>query len=222
MSTTASPNGSEPSPTDCLMNAAQTVSDAQNNLTVHYDHESGHSTVCDPDGLHTESGDDLRDARHWVCWTYEERGDDRTKPPIAPFDNTHYASTDDPTTWTTHNDAIAYHERSNTDTEGVGYMLSSSDRIFGIDGDGCRDQETGVIEPWMQDIIDQIDSYTEVSPSGTGIRIIGIGELPDGLLDDANRASQPRTLDVLDDCEKSSELEMYATDRYLKIGRAHV
>lgn len=56
----------------------------------------------------------------WVCWTYEMRDDEETKPPIAPFDGKRYAATNDPETWRSHDEALAFHERDDTDTEGVG------------------------------------------------------------------------------------------------------
>lgn len=49
---------------------------------------------------------------------------------------------------------------------------------LGMDLDGCRDKETGVIADWAQSIITEADSYAEISPSGTGVRIIMIGEKP--------------------------------------------
>jgi putative DNA primase/helicase len=47
-----------------------------------------------------------------------------------------------------------------------------------LDLDGCRDPITGAIEPWAQAIKEDVDSYTEISVSGTGIHIIVDAEKP--------------------------------------------
>src|SRR5262249_7521773 len=48
-----------------------------------------------------------------------------------------------------------------------------------IDLDKCRDPQTGAIQPWAGLIVSEVDSYTEVSPSGTGLRIVARGRKPD-------------------------------------------
>jgi hypothetical protein len=50
----------------------------------------------------------------------------------------------------------------------------------GWDLDDCRDPKTGEIQPGAQEIIDRLNSYTEISPSRTGIRIFVKGNLPPG------------------------------------------
>ncbi len=59
-------------------------------------------------------------------------------------------------------------------------MFSPEDPFTGIDLDRCRNPETGSVEPWAQEIITELDSYTEVSPSGTGLHVIVQGKLPAG------------------------------------------
>lgn len=49
---------------------------------------------------------------------------------------------------------------------------------MGVDLDDCIDPKTGDIEPWAAKIIEKLDSYTELSPSGTGVHIITKGEIP--------------------------------------------
>src|SRR5262249_52798811 len=38
----------------------------------------------------------------------------------------------------------------------------------------------GFIEPWAEEILCEVDSYSELSPSRTGVHAIAKGELPDG------------------------------------------
>jgi archaellum biogenesis ATPase FlaH len=53
---------------------------------------------------------------------------------------------------------------------GLAIEFGASD-LCGIDLDGCRDPETGVVSDWARLIVKQFQSYSEVSPSGTGIKI---------------------------------------------------
>ncbi|HSP96544.1 MAG TPA: hypothetical protein VL049_04785, partial [Candidatus Dormibacteraeota bacterium] len=67
-------------------------------------------------------------------------------------------------------DAIRRAEREGW---GVGFVFHAMLNPFaGIDLDGARDPATGVLAPWAQSIVAACDSYTEVSPSGTGVKII--------------------------------------------------
>ena len=47
-----------------------------------------------------------------------------------------------------------------------------------MDLDECRDPETGVIAPWALEIIGLLESYSEVSPSQTGVHVFCLGVLP--------------------------------------------
>jgi primase-polymerase (primpol)-like protein len=58
---------------------------------------------------------------------------------------------------------------------GVGFVFSSDDPYVGIDLDGCRNPQTGYIEPWALEIVRRLNSYTEISRSGTGLHIIAKG-----------------------------------------------
>lgn len=55
---------------------------------------------------------------------------------------------------------------------GVGIFLG--DGLCGIDLDGCRD-ENGVVADWAEQIVEAFNSYTEVSPSQTGLKIFCLG-----------------------------------------------
>ena len=110
----------------------------------------------------------LQEARRWVAWTYGPMRSNgkRTKIPRNPAGGN--ASTADPATWGTYDDAVQYAQR--TGAAGIGLMLGSG--IAGVDIDDCRDPQTGTLTPTAQTIIDMLDTYTEVSPSGTGIHAI--------------------------------------------------
>jgi len=62
-----------------------------------------------------------------------------------------------------------------TKADGIGFCLLGSP--FGaFDIDDCRDVETGAVSPWAMELVQRSKSYAEITPSGTGLRIIGIAE----------------------------------------------
>lgn len=63
---------------------------------------------------------------------------------------------------------------------GLGFVFTADDAFVGVDLDGCRDPETGTLDEPAQSIVDRLDSYTEVSPSGTGVHVLVLGALPEG------------------------------------------
>lgn len=62
-------------------------------------------------------------------------------------------------------------------TQGVGLVLTGGVEVPGgyliaLDVDGCRAPSTGAIEPWAREIVEAYGAtYSEVTPSGTGIRV---------------------------------------------------
>jgi hypothetical protein len=49
-----------------------------------------------------------------------------------------------------------------------------------VDLDGCLNPEAGEIEGWAQEIMQELDSYTEISPSGKGVHVLVRATLPEG------------------------------------------
>jgi putative DNA primase/helicase len=116
----------------------------------------------------------LRMLPRWVCWRYERRKGKSTKVPVRPDGRA--ARSNDPATWVSFAEACA--AALDRDGWGIGFMLG--DGVVGIDLDQCCDPQTGVIEAWAQQVIDELKSYTEFSPSGTGLHILCRGTLPPG------------------------------------------
>ncbi|WP_115864517.1 phage NrS-1 polymerase family protein [Halorussus litoreus] len=119
----------------------------------------------------------LREREQWVCWKEEERDGKQTKIPVTPGTGA-FASSTDPDTWDSFETALEYVETGNAD--GVGFVFTDDDPIVGVDLDDCRDPETGDVDDAALDIIERLDSYTEISPSGTGYHVLITGELPEG------------------------------------------
>lgn len=145
----------------------------------------------------------LKSRRQWVCWRYVHRAGDQkpTKPLYQPA-NGLPASHSNPRHWGSYEEAVARAMRSRMD--GVGYVLSDDDDLTGYDLDDCRNPETGEVEPWAQEIIDLAETYCEVSPSETGLRLIGEGKIEAAIKRDP------------------ASVEIYPKQRYLTITGWHV
>ena len=122
--------------------------------------------------------DEMKEHAQWICWKADKRANGKiTKIPINPS-NGKYAKTNDPETWGKLTDADAFYRSNGMD--GIGFVFTENDPFIGIDLDNCIDPETGRIDPHAEQIVKQMGSYTEISPSGRGIHIIAKGELPGG------------------------------------------
>jgi putative DNA primase/helicase len=131
----------------------------------------------------------------WVLWRYEWVEGRWTKVPYQ-IDGKRKAKSDDPSTWGSFDSAIkCYPEGSG----GIGFMLSKEQGIIGVDLDHCIDEIT---KPWALAIVFALNSYTEISPSGTGLRILLKGALPPNH-------------------RKKDNIEMYDSGRYLTMTGHH-
>lgn len=78
------------------------------------------------------------------------------------------ADSTNPQCWSNFN--IAYNRFSAGKADGIGFMFSNSPYV-GVDIDHCIN-ENGIMSKEAQEIVNRLNSYTEYSPSGTGIHII--------------------------------------------------
>ena len=119
---------------------------------------------------------ELRERPQWVGWRQELRAGKSTKVPV----NAHtgeLASSTDPSTWSSFDDAVTAVERHGCD--GVGFVFSESDPYAGVDLDDCRDGD-GTLSRVASEIVEALGTYTEVSPSGEGLHAILRGSMPVG------------------------------------------
>jgi putative DNA primase/helicase len=122
----------------------------------------------------------LKLQRQWVCWKLKFEDGKWKKAPVDPKTGKP-ASVTDSSTWGTFDQAREYYaRRKNTGIMGIGFVFTKDDPFTGVDLDHCRDIKTGDILPWALEIVEKLDSYTEISPSGTGLHIIVFGVLPPG------------------------------------------
>jgi hypothetical protein len=119
----------------------------------------------------------MRDLIQWLCWRIEERDGRPTKVPYDPSTGEKAESTN-PKTWTSYEKAVSVCKDHGY--EGIGFVFTPEDDLCGVDLDKCLDPETGEIEGWAREVIDELDSYTEISPSEMGVHIFVRAELPAG------------------------------------------
>ncbi|MDQ3639087.1 MAG: AAA family ATPase [Actinomycetota bacterium] len=119
----------------------------------------------------------MRGLNQWVVWRFEKRDGKLTKVPYSPLTGRRAGSTD-PKTWTGYCEAVK--AARGKDYDGLGFVFTADDPYVGVDLDGCRDPATGEVEGWAREIIEELGSYAEISPSGTGVHVILEGGLPPG------------------------------------------
>lgn len=81
-----------------------------------------------------------------------------------------------PERWFSYEDALKAHQNAGGMTAGIGFVMTGCKHLVGIDMDNCID-EHGNVATWAQTIVDTVDSYTEISPSGRGLRVFAEGEI---------------------------------------------
>lgn len=107
--------------------------------------------------------EELKNLPRWVCCTAD-------KLPIDPKTGKAADSTA-PGTWADYATAAA--AVTPLGCRGVGIVLG--DGVAGIDIDHCIDPDTGAVDEIALAIVDAMQSYTEISPSGTGLHILWRG-----------------------------------------------
>ena len=120
---------------------------------------------------------ELKERQQWFGWKWGQ--DNKGKPTKVPIDakNGRNGKHNDPKTLATFEEAKRYHE-SGSESAGIGFCFLKDDPYVGIDLDNCRNPETGKIERWAQELIDMCNTYSEVSPSNTGVKMWLKGKMP--------------------------------------------
>jgi len=122
---------------------------------------------------------DLTDYDSWVLWRYELRGGKKAKVPYNIAGRR--ASTTNPQDWASFEVALSTWRKYPKGYAGLGFVFSKADPFAGIDLDDVLDSE-GQVKPWARRVIERFsDTYMEISPSGTGIKIWARGSLPENV-----------------------------------------
>lgn len=117
----------------------------------------------------------LKSLPNWVSWKLVNG----SKVPFVCGTSGQHASSTDPSTWTTFEQAAE--NATISSTEGIGFVIDGEaikQQLVGFDLDGCRNPKTGELASWAEELLDRIPSYTEYTPSGYGLRIWVRGKLP--------------------------------------------
>lgn len=120
---------------------------------------------------------ELKELDHWCCFKIEKVDNGRfTKRPYNPNTN-EMAKSNDETTWVSFEDAAS----QSLNYDGIGFFFKAP--YVGIDLDKVENEiEEYLEQPDTDNIIGEfinvLETYAEISPSGTGIHLITKGELP--------------------------------------------
>ena len=155
----------------------------------------------DLNAVRANTPNDLKELVRWVCWNYEKDKDGKyTKVPYRASDGKK-ASIPNPDNWCTFDEACsAFGSREHT---GIGFVFAEGDGLVGVDLDGCIDAD-GATTPEAQEILEELNSYTEISPSGTGVKVFLRGVKP---------GSRCRTEKI----EGMTGIEVYGSGRYFTV-----
>lgn len=149
---------------------------------------------------------ELQNLKQWVCCTLAPMG--KGKLNKIPFNPTtgKAADTTNPETWADYQTAAAAISAGRY--KGLGFVFAGG--YMGIDLDHVVNPETGEITPLAATIVEAFHSYTEYSPSGTGLHIIIRITSPEGIYTGKRNSESP------------IDIEMYTGERYFTVtGRVY-
>jgi hypothetical protein len=112
----------------------------------------------------------------WVVWKWVTgKNGKATKPPFQGRAPEQFASSTDPATWSAI--GICMEAYCAEKCDGIGFALYGS-TVGAFDIDHCRNADSGALHPWAAELVQRCNSYAEITPSRTGVRIIGIASGP--------------------------------------------
>jgi hypothetical protein len=136
----------------------------------------------------------LGEQKRWINWVYEDIDNRKIKMPIKIDGNNASVSNSD--TWSTY-DEVKGNENKDA---GVGIIFTSDKLLLGIDLDHCLDSDGNIIDRNLAYFVLFSDTYTEISPSGTGLHLYFLLNEPLELI--ANR---------------KDNIEIYTSGRYFTV-----
>jgi len=118
----------------------------------------------------------LAELPQWICWRLEPdpKSDKPRKVPYDPKTGRKASSTNSQT-WASLAEAQAAQARYMF--SGIGFVFTAECGIVGVDIDHCRNED-GSFNDTAKAILEKYPSYTEISPSGSGLHIFFRGSMP--------------------------------------------
>ncbi len=138
----------------------------------------------------------------WVSWRYETKQGHRTKVPYSAYGTR--ADVKNPKC------LAPASELSLQKADGIGFVFLPEQPEKGVDLDACLDEQGNPL-PWARDIIEMLDSYTEISPSGIGVKVFFKG--PKVIKIDRKTVSWPSQR------EKNHEIAFYTCGYFTVTGQ---
>ena len=117
---------------------------------------------------------ELKDLPNWIGFKFIPQKDKKDRKEPVNVRTGGKAMSNKPGTWASFHEVIKRAERPGGDAIGIGLQ----EPYVGIDLD--HSVIDGVIQPWARRIIEAFNSYTEFSPSKTGLHILCKGVLEKG------------------------------------------
>src|SRR5258708_18834524 len=119
---------------------------------------------------------ELQPFNQWVVWKRSFEQDAWRKPPYNPNYANARASSKIPKSWGSLDAALTALASGNF--QGLGFVVTPNDPYCYIDLDRCVNLAERSIAPGAREIIQTLNSYTQLSSSGTGIHILVRATLP--------------------------------------------
>jgi uncharacterized protein (DUF927 family) len=113
--------------------------------------------------------DELKKYNQWILWKY---GPDGQKLPLATSNPNKSIDYTNPKYWSSFDNVRDAYEKNSNKLSGIGFVFTESDPFVGIDCDKVRDSSSGYWEPEALQEIISLNTYAEISPSGTGAHAI--------------------------------------------------
>lgn len=121
----------------------------------------------------------LKALKRWAPWkaVWSEKRGKYDKIPYRADAPNYGLSTARPDSWFSFEAAQRAFDTNPNLFHGLGFVLTGIKGVVGTDLDGCVNN--GVIADWAKEIVGDLNSYTEISPSGTGLRVFNTGKQDD-------------------------------------------
>ena len=124
--------------------------------------------------------EEIRILRQWIMWRFDWSIKTSAWVKVPYQVSGIKASSQDSDTWATFDTVMLTFEESKSSFDGIGFVFANG--YAGVDLDECLTDTDGdhILSEFAQKSMSRLDTYTEISPSGTGIHCIGRGILPQG------------------------------------------
>jgi len=115
----------------------------------------------------------LKELPQWVGYT-------AAKVPMNPHTG-RAAASNNPATWATAD--VAWAAKKRHGWAGIGYVFTIAASVVGVDLDDCfiGEGDGRRLTDTARQVVQMLDSYTEVSPSGRGLHILARGSIPNSI-----------------------------------------